>query len=127
MPIPTDFVQTSGGDLDFSLGLRRTSTLAEFVAQKCSECLSLFQGEWFLDTRLGIPYFRHVLGQRFDRPLLEQLFRRALLKVQGVGSVVSLVIEHTSVTRELQVRGVVRTVEGEDVPFEPFIIEDAEL
>ncbi len=124
MPRPVDFLQDSSGDLDFSKGLQPTPDLPTYVRQKLSENFNFWQGEWFLDTRKGIPFFKHVIGQHFDRFLLQTLFRRAAVRTHGVGSVEALTLAYDNRLRELAVLARVRTVEGEDVPAPvPFIVE----
>jgi hypothetical protein len=124
MPLPVDFLQDANGDLDFSKGLQHTPDLPTYVRQKLSENFNFWQGEWFLDTRKGIPYFKHVIGQKFDRFLLQTLFRRAAVRTHGVGSVEALALAFDNEARELSVLARVRTVQGEEVPAPvPFIVE----
>jgi hypothetical protein len=124
VPIPRDFLQDASGDLDFSQGLRQTPDLPTFVRQKFSENFNFFQGEWFLDTTKGLPMFKYVIGQKFDGPLLNTLYRRAAVKTHGVGSVDALSLEYDNRLRLLSVAIDARTVEGEEVPAaEPFIVE----
>ena len=124
MPTPVDFLQTASGDLDFSKGLRHTPDLKTYVLQKLSENFNFWQGEWFLDLRKGIPYFKFVIGHKFDRFLLQTLFRRTAVRTHGMGSVdaLALAFDGPSRTLSVQIRG--RTVTGEEIaPAEPFIVE----
>lgn len=123
MPTLTTFLQDSSGDLDFSGGLRLTSDLATYVKQALSVNLSFFLGEWFLDTRLGMPYFKYIIGQRLDEGLVSSIFRRACLKTYGVADVISLTLSLDNATRLLSVFGVVRLTSGEPLPVGPFYIE----
>ncbi len=84
---PFSLLHDASGDIDVSRGLRFTPDLQTFVAQKLDENLSSFMGEWFLDLRLGIPYFQKIIGQKPDLALLDTLFRRAVRGTVGVGSV----------------------------------------
>lgn len=124
MPIPTTAKQTPEGDLSFPL--TRTETLEEFVGIACSQTLAFYEGEGLLDTREGVPYFRAVIGQRFayegERLLLDTLFRRALTKTPGVGSVKRLDLTFDNATRELNVDGEVIATNGKIVPLK-FILE----
>jgi hypothetical protein len=62
---PTIIVRNLGSDWD----AQRGHGLADFlvdqyaVAQIIAQRLKLFQGEWFANTSLGVPWFQSVLGQ----------------------------------------------------------------
>lgn len=46
-----------------------------------------FEGEWFLDKRLGIPYFRLILVKKPDLSVLRQIIRRIILSVELIANV----------------------------------------
>jgi hypothetical protein len=125
VPIPRDFLQDNTGDWDLSKGLVRTSAtdIQQFVRQKITEVTQVFLGEYFLNLRIGVPIFRDVWGQRFDHKLVSTLYRRVLLKAQGVSDVVQLSLAFDSRTRNLSITGKVRTVAGTVVPFSELILE----
>ncbi len=82
-------IDQSTGDLDMSQGLRFTEDLQTYVVQRLDENFSFFLGEYFLNERLGIPYFERVIGQKPDFALLQTLLSRAALQTIGVVSVPS--------------------------------------
>jgi hypothetical protein len=97
-----------------SLGSTRlTATLTEEVAQRLSATLKLFLGEWFLDTRLGLPYFRDVLIKNPDLSTIRSMFQNAITADAGVESLVSLDLEFDSQARNLAVTFVATLVSGE--------------
>ncbi len=116
MPIPRDILHTASGDVDFSRGLRFTPDLLTFTKQQISQTLNFFQGDWMLDTRLGIPLFRDVIAKRPDLNLMRDLYRRALSLTRGVGSVDALAVAYDGRTRKAAVEGQVRVVTGDVVP-----------
>lgn len=101
--IPFSFLSTSTGDLDLSQGLRRTTTMPQYVAQRLRQNLSFFLGEWFLDQRQGLPYWKRIIGQRFDASLIEQIFRKACLATAGVSRVERLQVAFNRRTRALSI------------------------
>lgn len=101
--IPFCFLSTSTGDLDLTQGLRRTSTMPQYVGQRLRQNLSFFLGEWFLDQRQGLPYWKQIIGQRFDQALIEQIFRKACLATAGVARVERLRVAFSARTRVLSV------------------------
>ena len=82
----------------------------------------MFAGEWFLDTREGIPYFR-IVSERPDMSLLRSLFRRALLAVPGVADVGRISTAFEGRTRLLSVvADNVTLTDGEVIPEVPFLV-----
>lgn len=92
------------GDVDLSKGLRFTADEKTYVAQRLSENLSFFLGEWFLDLREGIPYWDHIIGAKPDLGLIESLYRSAILGTPGVGAITALQIAFDRASRALSVR-----------------------
>jgi hypothetical protein len=118
MVTPTQLLHGSDGDLDLSLGLRLTPDLATYVQQKIDLRFSWFLGEWFLDQRLGLPYFRDIIGQRYDQRLCDSLFLRALQRVPGVGNVRACFTTFDAPSRTLRVDGEALLTTGEVVPID---------
>ena len=126
MAATQDLRQDASGDLDVSTGdLRRTETAAELAANGLSQNLQFWQGEWYLDLRLGFPYFTRVFGQKFDRAALSSLYRQAAGKTLAVGSVDAVTLAFDGPSRELTGRLQVRASDGSPVEVGPFIIGEA--
>lgn len=83
------------------------------IAQDLDICLQTFQGEWFLDTRIGLPWFQKILGQKPRLNAIKSIFRDAILRVNGVSSILDLIIDFENTTRKLSVSFRAGTVEGE--------------
>ena len=80
----TALAQGTDGDIALTNG-RLTLLSGPFEkAQKILNRLRLFKGEWFLDTRIGVPYFTVVLIKNPDLDIVKRLFRRVVLSVPGV-------------------------------------------
>lgn len=97
--IPFCFKQDLNGDIDLSF--KFTTTLQEYVGLRLQENLSFFLGEWFLDTRQGLPYFKKVIGQRFDPAVLDSVFRKTALLTAGVATVDAMQFSFNRRTRVL--------------------------
>lgn len=74
------------GDLDTSDGLQLVSGV-EYARQKIRQRLQLFLGEWFLDTRLGVPWFESILVKSPDLKFVQGTLRNVISAVPGVTSV----------------------------------------
>jgi len=95
---------------------------ADAIAQDVSTRLKAFQGEWFLDTRVGMPYFQKILGQKPRLSVLQSIFRDAVLSTPGVNSINDLVLDYVGETRVLSISFRCDTVEGPLEYKEEFII-----
>lgn len=122
MGTPRTFAQTPTGDLDITGGgLALTTTLKEYVRLHIGECLSMFAGEWFLDTREGIPYF-DVVSHRPDLRLLRSLFRRGVLAVPGVADVTRIDVAFDSERRVLNVTVDAKLTTGDVITNVPYLV-----
>ncbi len=122
--IPVDFRQDGSGDWDFTNGLQQTTTLVEYVQLKVTTTMQFFLGEFFLDLRKGIAFFKYEIGRRFDRQLLTTLFTRAALQTTGVSEVVSMTMTLDRQTRKLTRVMRLKVESGEEIEPRDFIIGD---
>lgn len=98
-------LRLSGGDLYVSPGgdVSLLTTLAESVRQRLTIKLQLFLGEWFLNTRLGVPYFRDVLVKNPNFSLIRTLFRGLILSDPDVVAISAMTLDHDAALRHLSV------------------------
>lgn len=97
---------------------------AEAVGQHVRERLQFFLGEWFLDTRQGVPYYRDVLKKNPDRGVVRSVLRRVILSCQDIATLKRLSLSFDDARRELSVDFLAVTVEDDvidttrlDAPF----------
>lgn len=83
------------------------------IAQDIRVRLQFFQGEWFLDRRIGVPYFQRILGQKPRLSVLKAIFRKAILTTPGVLSVSDLTVSYDGTSRVIEVSFSASTTEGE--------------
>lgn len=62
------------------------------VSQHLRNRLKFFLGEWFLDQRLGLPFFRDVFVKNPNRPVIRSLFRRTIRGTPGIAQVLELAL-----------------------------------
>lgn len=65
--------------------------------------LRLFKGEWFLDERVGVPYYDSILIKNPDLVAIRSIFRQAILTTPGIASLDALTTSYDSTTRTLTV------------------------
>ena len=84
------------GDLSFTRGLCA-------VAQGINLRVRTFQGEWFLDLSLGVPYFQEILGFKFNEIRIDSIFRDVITDAPGAENLIQLVSTFSASTRLLNV------------------------
>lgn len=88
------FVQTTSAPYDLALSaakqLQVTHDPNAQAAQKLQNLFAFFLGEFFLDTRLGIPYRQFIFVKNPDLRIVKQIFRNVILSVPWIASVVGL-------------------------------------
>lgn len=77
---------------------------AEQVAQRLRTRLRLIQGEWFLDTEAGLPWFTDILGKNLDFDRTEAVLRREILSTPGVLEIASFSLDYDPQARTLELR-----------------------
>jgi hypothetical protein len=98
----SSFAQTSEGDLALTLGRLTLIDGTEEKAQKLRNRLRMFEGEWFLDVRVGVPWFSVVFVKAPDLEVVKRLLRKVILATPGIVSVTELSVEFDRGTRELE-------------------------
>lgn len=80
-----DLKLAKNGDLDLD-EQGRASLIggAQQIAQQIRLTLSIFLGEWFLNTSFGMPYFESILGKGRSKSEIEAIVRKKVRDVPGV-------------------------------------------
>jgi hypothetical protein len=71
------------------------------IRQDLDVRLKFFQGEWFLDTRVVMPYYQRILGEKPRLPAVAAIFREAVLQTPGIVGVTDFDIQFARPTRRL--------------------------
>ena len=102
--------QEASGDIDLTAvdGL-------ESVRQRIHQRLLMQRGEYYLDTRQGVPYVSDILRYNYDENLARRVIEESILSVQDVDTVYNIQIDFNSSTRRLTFSCNVRTDFGETV------------
>ena len=111
------------GDLDLTGHRLNLITDEAAIEQNLRIRLRFFLGEFFLDVRQGIPYFREILIKNPNILLVQSIFRQAILSTTGVSAVNSLTTDLDASTRTLSLTFSATLDTGAELVFDPFIIE----
>lgn len=101
------------GDITLENGNLAFVADAEALEQKIDCALALFQGEWFLDETVGVPYFQSILGKGRSLSVIREIFRTQLLAIRGVDEVLSLTVSQDRSARTVTVDWTVSSDLGE--------------
>lgn len=82
------------------------------TAQELFLVLNTYLGEWFLDNRVGIPYFQDILIKSPRGNVVTTYLRNAILSVEGVISITTFDIDLNAERRVLTVNFECDTVAG---------------
>jgi len=112
-----DIKLTDGHDLDLSTGDIQLIRGRDETAQRLTISFGTYLGEWFLDSRVGVPYFQTIFAKGTPTSEIEDIFRQVLEKDDGIDQVSELVVEYDAATRDLTVSVVARDIDGNTVEF----------
>ena len=85
---------------------------AERIGQQIKITLQFWLDEWFLDTTKGIPYLQYICVKNPNLQHIRQIFRNAILSVDGVDSVTQLNLNVNAKERILSVEYTANTTAG---------------
>ena len=100
-------------DLTIVNGRLATIDTSNEVAQNVKIRLMTYEGEWFLDVDLGVPWFQQILGKK-DASLAELLVRKEINSTTGVSKIVSMNPLFDYATRNFSVYTKIQTVYGNE-------------
>lgn len=91
--------------------LQLYSGLDEYL-QAVRNALAAFQGEWFLNPDIGVPYYQKIFDKLLERSALRSIFVTQIRTVPGTLSVDEISFELATDTRILSVDFTVSSVYG---------------
>lgn len=72
------------------------------IVQRVRVKLRFFQGEWFLDTSHGVPYFQSLLGKKnIDFGDALTILDEAVLEVEGIKEIISSSLDYDANQRKV--------------------------
>lgn len=76
---------------------------AEAVRQKLELSLTLWYGEWFLDTEKGMPYLTDVLGKQMLLTSVIAVIKMKIMEVEGITKIEKFLYEFDRKNRKLNI------------------------
>ena len=105
-------LDTTTGDLVISGNTFPIIDGADAVAQHLKCRFQLFLGEWFLDTRLGVPYFQEILVKGPSFAAVSEILKKVALETPGVTEVTIFEVDYDGVTRLFSLHISAMTTDG---------------
>lgn len=105
-------VETHDLVLDESRNLAFTKTPEEMLAQRLTCKLKAFLGEWYLDRRVGVPYFEEVLVKNPNIAKIRALLLSVVSTDPQVARVLVFDVDFQPGTREFLVNFKVQAHDG---------------
>jgi hypothetical protein len=99
------------GNGDYVLGSPFLANSSACVAQAVVTRLGLMQGEWYLDTNDGVPYYQSILGKHY-RSNPDAIMQQAILTTQGVTAIVSYSSKFDGNGRLFSLKATINTLYG---------------
>lgn len=108
----SDIKLNTDGDVDISQPDLQLTTGTNAIDQHLKQRLKMFLGEWFLDNRIGLPYFQHILKKNPDPIVIDSVYKRQILTTPGILELLSFDLDLDIPTRQLTVSFKAKTSEG---------------
>lgn len=106
-------LNTATGDIDvINNQITLTSDIASLVVQRLTIRLNTFEGEWFYDSEVGVPYYQNIFGNRYNKSIIDSIMRREILETEDVIDLVEYNSSFNSSTRKLNLDFIVTTSQG---------------
>ncbi|HCU24075.1 MAG TPA: hypothetical protein DF383_03580, partial [Deltaproteobacteria bacterium] len=80
----SSFQLDENGDLDISSNRLKLTTDIEAIRQHLLVKFRIFLGEWFLDTRVGLPYFEEIFVKNPNLAAVSELLKLEITDTPGV-------------------------------------------
>ena len=75
---------------------------AEAISQHVKQRTKTFEGEWFLNTSVGVPWLSDIFGQGFNPALAEALIKSTVSRTDGVRSIETFSVSFNFDLRHLE-------------------------
>jgi hypothetical protein len=77
--------------------------------------LQTFQGEWFKDTSVGVPYMQDIFVKGTPVNIISGIFKDTIAKTDGVEEINEFELDYDNQTRQLLVKAKVTSKDGDIV------------
>ncbi len=90
----------------------------EAIVQHLKFRLQFFKGEFFLNTKLGIPYYQDIFVKNANLVLIRNIFREGILETPGIAELEVFNLDFDGETRRLKLYFVASKTDGGTITFD---------
>ena len=105
-------IDTDTGDIEIIEGELSLTSGTDAIRQHLKQRLNTYFREWFLDQRIGIPYFEHILKKNPVPSVIDSIFKREILTTPGVIELIEFNLDFEPGLRELSLSFKARVIDG---------------
>ncbi len=98
-------IYTVDGDLPLVTGI-------EEIRQMTGQMLRSFQGDWFLDLELGMPFFQTIFKKATSISDIEGIYLDRISAIPGILDITKFDLEYTKGSREINIVFTAITTDG---------------
>lgn len=101
------------GDLVLVNGDLVINTGVDAIRQNIIQRLRTYLGEWFLDNRVGVPFYQQILVKNPNKGVIDGIFQNTILGTAGMQSLNKYSSSINTVTRQFFVEFTGTTTQGQ--------------
>ena len=90
-------------DLVISTGNLALTDSSNELLQRITTTLGTFEGEWWLNPSLGLPYFSSIFGKQPDLGQIQAIFMQAIINVPGVVELTTFEVDYDQSERNYKI------------------------
>ena len=96
----SSFQLDNEGELQITNNSLTLTEGVEAIRQHLKARFQLFLGEWFLDTDIGVPWFRDILIKKPSFVVVQEILKNTVLDTPGVLELTAFEFDFNSTIRE---------------------------
>lgn len=112
----TDIALTDDHDIDVSNNdLHLVATESQSIRQRLIIKILTYQGEWFLNSQLGVPYYEFILGANRSKETIDSIMQTAILEEPEVLEITRFKSRIDTISRAYEMEFTIRVTNSPEV------------
>jgi hypothetical protein len=98
------------GDLVLTSDVNSAGT--QFIQQDLEQRLKVFQGEWFLNTTIGVPYYQTLFRKGVQQQDVDSAIQKVITSTPGIQRLITYTPTYTTANRLAKISFTAATIAG---------------